>query len=120
MNSFRYQAADSTGKIVTGQLEADSAHAAMAQLRGQGLTPLEIKAQTNSSSTSGVLIAAKLSSSDLAWATRQMASMLGASLPLEEALSATVDQAERPHIARTLSAVRTDVRSGMRLADALA
>ncbi|MCC4261621.1 type II secretion system inner membrane protein GspF [Pseudomonas aestusnigri] len=120
MNSFRYQAADSTGKIVTGQLEADSAHAAMAQLRGQGLTPLEIKAQTNSSSTSGGLFAAKLSSSDLAWATRQMASMLGASLPLEEALSATVDQAERPHIARTLSAVRTDVRSGMRLADALA
>lgn len=120
MNSFRYQAADSTGKIVTGQLEADSSQAATAQLRGNGLTPLEIKAQASTNSTSGGLFAAKLSSSDLAWATRQLASMLGASLPLEEALSATVDQAERPHIARTLSAVRTDVRSGMRLADALA
>lgn len=120
MNSFRYQAADNTGKIVTGQLEADSIQAAMAQLRGNGLTPLEIKAQANTSNASGGLFAAKLSSSDLAWATRQLASMLGASLPLEEALSATVDQAERPHIARTLSAVRTDVRSGMRLADALA
>ncbi|WP_017906461.1 type II secretion system inner membrane protein GspF, partial [Pseudomonas asplenii] len=48
------------------------------------------------------------------------ASLLGASLPLEAALSATVEQAEKKHIAQTLSAVRTDVRGGMRLADALA
>ena len=43
-----------------------------------------------------------------------------ASLPLEAALSATVEQAEKKHIAHTLSAVRADVRSGMRLAEALA
>ena len=66
------------------------------------------------------LFSTKLSDNDLAWATRQLASLLGASLPLEAALSATVEQAEKKHIAQTLSAVRADVRSGMRLADALA
>ncbi|WP_454566138.1 type II secretion system inner membrane protein GspF, partial [Pseudomonas sp. AIG] len=68
----------------------------------------------------GGLFSAKLSDNDLAWATRQLASLLGASLPLEAALSATVEQAEKKHIAHTLSAVRADVRSGMRLAESLA
>src|SRR5690606_22427301 len=121
MITFRYEAADSTGKLVTGHLEADSPHAALAQLRTLGLTPLDVQADGRAGQAQATgLFASRLSSSDLAWATRQLASLLGASLPLEAALSATVEQAERPHIARTLSAIRSDVRGGMRLADALA
>ncbi|WP_313025695.1 type II secretion system inner membrane protein GspF [Pseudomonas lopnurensis] len=121
MITFRYEAADSTGKLVIGHLEADSPHAALAQLRSLGLTPLDVQADGAAGQAQAAgLFAPRLSSSDLAWATRQLASLLGASLPLEAALSATVEQAERPHIARTLSAIRGDVRGGMRLADALA
>ncbi|MEE9877276.1 MAG: type II secretion system F family protein [Stenotrophomonas maltophilia] len=61
-----------------------------------------------------------MSASELAWATRQLASLLAASLPLEGALSAVIEQAERPHVAQALTAVRADVRAGQRLTVALA
>lgn len=121
MNRYRFEAADANGKIEAGHLEADSQSAAFGVLRGRGLTALRVQIESNvSSAGSGGMFSAKLSDNDLAWATRQLASLLGASLPLEAALSATVEQAEKKHIAQTLSAVRADVRSGMRLAEALA
>src|SRR3546814_83604 len=46
--------------------------------------------------------------------------LLAARLPLEAALRATLEQAERRHVARTLAAVRDDVRAGHRLGEALA
>ncbi|MBH9355447.1 type II secretion system inner membrane protein GspF [Pseudomonas aeruginosa] len=122
MQTFRYEAADAQGRIETGTLEADSQRGALGQLRARGLTPLEVREQAGGGTGqgAGALFAPRLSDGDLAWATRQLASLLAASLPLEAALSATLDQAERKHIAQTLSAVRSDVRGGMRLADALA
>ncbi len=121
MNRYRFEAADATGKIEAGHLEADSQSAAFGVLRSRGLTALLVQIDSNTPGGSGAgLFSTKLSDNDLAWATRQLASLLGASLPLEAALSATVEQAEKKHIAQTLSAVRADVRSGMRLAEALA
>ncbi|KAF0866349.1 type II secretion system inner membrane protein GspF [Pseudomonas sp. LD120] len=121
MNRYRYEAADAVGKVQSGYLEADSQGAAFASLRSRGLTALQVQlAHDNGPGAAAGLFSARLSDNDLAWATRQLASLLGARLPLEAALSATVEQAERKHIAQTLSAVRSDVRSGMRLAEALA
>ncbi|MFA7944232.1 type II secretion system inner membrane protein GspF [Pseudomonas brenneri] len=121
MNRYRYEACDASGKLEAGHLEAESQGAAFASLRSRGLTALLVQVEGSANAVgSSSLFSAKLSDNDLAWATRQLASLLGASLPLEAALSATVEQAEKKHIAQTLSAVRADVRSGMRLADALA
>ncbi|OOH79164.1 type II secretion system protein GspF [Pseudomonas koreensis] len=120
MNRYRFEAADATGKIESGHLEAESQSAAFSVLRGRGLTALSVSKESNVAQHGGGLFSAKLSDNDLAWATRQLASLLGASLPLEAALSATVEQAEKKHIAHTFSAVRADVRSGMRLAESLA
>ena len=63
---------------------------------------------------------ARLSDADLAWLTRQLASLLAARLPLDAALSATLDQAEKKHIATVLLGVRDDVRAGHKLSAALA
>lgn len=120
MNRYRYEAADASGKVEAGHVEADSQSAAFATLRGRGLTALLVQLEGQPAAAGSNLFSAKLSDNDLAWATRQLASLLGASLPLEAALSATVEQAEKKHIAQTLAAVRADVRGGMRLADALA
>lgn len=120
MNRYRFEAADASGKVESGHVEADSQSAAFASLRGRGLTALLVQLESNPSVASSSLFTPKLSDNDLAWATRQLASLLGASLPLEAALSATVEQAEKKHIAQTLAAVRADVRGGMRLAEALA
>src|SRR5690606_1856838 len=63
---------------------------------------------------------ARISDADLGWLTRQLASLLSASLPLEAALRATFEQAERRHVARVLAQVRDDVRAGLRFGQALA
>ncbi|SAI72980.1 general secretion pathway protein F [Bordetella ansorpii] len=121
MAHFRYRAADGAGKIVRGQLDADSPRSARAQLRGRGLAVLEVaEAQGSAGAAGASLFAPKLKDSELAWATRQLSSLLTGRLPLEEALTGVVEQAEKKHIAESLSAVRADVRGGMRLADAMA
>lgn len=117
MPTFQYEAADGQGRIERGTLEAEGQRAALGQLRQRGLTPVALEEHSRPSAG---MFAPRLSDSELAWATRQLASLLAASLPLEAALGATQDQAERKHIAATLGAVRNDVRSGMRLAEALA
>ncbi len=117
MALFDYQAANAQGRIEKGQLDADSPRGARQLLRGRGLTPVQVSAARGAGSGWG---ARRLSASELAWATRQLASLLAASLPLEAALSAVIEQAERPHVAQALTAVRADVRAGQRLTVALA
>lgn len=117
MALFDYQAANAQGRIEKGQLDADSPLGARQLLRGRGLTPVQVSAARSVGSGWG---ARRLSASELAWATRQLASLLAASLPLEGALSAVIEQAERPHVAQALTAVRADVRAGQRLTVALA
>lgn len=96
MNRYRFEAADATGKIESGHLEADSQGAAFGVLRSRGLTALSVHKESNvAQHGGGGLFSARMSDNDLAWATRQLASLLGASLPLEAALSATVEQAEK-------------------------
>ena len=116
MALFDYQAANAQGRIEKGQLDADTARGVRQQLRGRGLTPVQVSAARTAGSGWG---ARRLSASELAWATRQLASLLAASLPLESALSAVIEQAERPHVAQALTAVRADVRAGQRLTVAL-
>ncbi|HFK2921603.1 TPA: type II secretion system inner membrane protein GspF [Stenotrophomonas maltophilia] len=117
MALFDYQAANAQGRIEKGQLDADSPRGARQLLRGRGLTPVQVSAARGAGTGWG---ARRLSASELAWATRQLASLLAASLPLEGALSAVIEQAERPHVAQALTAVRADVRAGQRLTVALA
>ena len=117
MALFDYQAANAQGRIEKGQLDADSPRGARQLLRGRGLTPVQVSAARSAGSGWG---ARRLSASELAWATRQLASLLAASLPLEGALSAVIEQAERPHVAQALTAGRADVRAGQRLTVALA
>jgi len=117
MALFDYQAANAQGRIEKGQLDADSPRGVRQLLRGRGLTPVQVSPARSAGSGWG---ARRLSASELAWATRQLASLLAASLPLEGALSAVIEQAERPHVAQALTAVRADVRAGQRLTVALA
>ncbi|MDX3908161.1 MAG: type II secretion system inner membrane protein GspF [Pigmentiphaga sp.] len=122
MPSYRYEAADAVGKLDRGLVDADSPRAARAHLRARGLTPLAVE-ETGGERTGGgsrSWFSARMSDAELAWATRQLASLLAARLPLDAALTATAEQAEKKHITEVLTSVRADVRAGHRLADALA
>jgi general secretion pathway protein F len=116
MPSFRFEAADSAGRIEKGLLDADSAAAARATLRSRGLVPLQVSSLTQKTITLG---RRRFSEGELALATRQLASLLGAGLPVAQALGATVEQAEHRAVREVFAAVRSDVFAGHRLAEAL-
>ncbi|MBO1113431.1 type II secretion system inner membrane protein GspF [Bordetella petrii] len=119
MPSFRYEATDLVGKIVHGTLDAETERSARNQLRARGLLPLSTMPAASRQGGSG-LPQRRLSDTELAWLTRQLASLLAARLPLDAALNATLEQAESRHVAGALAGVRDEVRAGYRLADALA
>lgn len=122
MAAFDYIALDEQGRKQKGALEADSARQMRQLLRDRGLTPLSVeqsseKQQREKSFSS--LLTPHISVRDLALLTRQLATLVQASLPLEEALSAAAQQTSKPKVRSMLLAVRAKVLEGHTLANAL-
>lgn len=121
MPAFRYEAADATGKTDKGVIEADSARQARTLLRARGLTPLLVDALgAQAAKRGGSSFGKRLSAQENALVTRQLASLLIAGLPLDEALAALADQAERAYVHELLAAIRAEVVGGSSLSVALA
>ena len=124
MPAFRYEAVDAGGTASKGIVHADSPRAARADLRARGLVPLAIDVLTGQIDAAGKVRARrfgdKLSTVELALFTRQLASLLEANLPLEQAFSALMEQAERVYMRDLIAAIRAEVMGGVSLSDALA
>src|SRR5438309_6139957 len=120
MPSFRFEASDSAGHIEKGLVEADSAAAARATLRARGLIPLAVSGLAATGAQRIVFQRRRFSEAELARATRQLASLLTAGLPVAQALGAAIEQAEDRAVREVFAAVRSDVFAGHRLAEALA
>ena len=123
MSAFRYEAVDPVGATRKGVVNADSARAARADLRAQGLVPLVVDAITTQLDDAGQTrrrgFGDHLSTNELALFTRQLASLLEASLPLEQAFSALLEQAEKPYLRDLVASIRSEVMGGSSLSDAL-
>ena len=120
MPAFRFEAATPAGRIERGIVDADSAKQARGVLRERGLTPIQLAAVDDKPAAAGtVTFGGRLADAELAMATRQLASLLSARLPLERALAAIVEQAERPLVRDRFAAVRSEVVAGQTLAAAM-
>ena len=123
MPAFRYEAVDNIGATHKGVVNSDSARAARADLRVQGLTPLAVEAITAQVDEQGVAkrrgFGERLSQNELALFTRQLASLLEAGLPLEQAFTALLEQAERPYVRDLIASIRAEVIGGASFSDAL-
>ncbi|MGA4634209.1 GspF family T2SS innner membrane protein variant XcpS [Pseudomonas solani] len=122
MAAFEYLALDARGRPQKGVLEADSARQVRQLLREKQLAPLEVKAtRTREQAASGGRLgfARGLSARDLALVTRQLATLVQAALPIEEALRAAAAQSTSPRIQSMLLAVRARVLEGHSLAGSL-
>lgn len=123
MPAFSYEAVDETGASKKGVVNADSARAARADLRAQGLVPITVNTIAGQLDEAGLTkrsaFGDHLSTIELALFTRQLSSLLEASLPLEQALSALLEQAERTYMRDLIASIRSEVIAGASLSDAL-
>jgi general secretion pathway protein F len=131
MPGFQYTAYDLEGREQRGVIESDSARIARQSLREQGLFPLDVSAieaandaSIGSNSTLGTLAKLRagrgLSSEALTNLTRQLATLIGAGLTVEGALTALVDQAETERERQIVAGLRASIREGQALAQAMA
>lgn len=119
MPAFAYQALDSTGKTRRGVLQGDTARSVRASLREDGLNPLEVTpvAQAQASSS---FFRRGLSGAQIALLTRQLATLLKAGLPVDEALAALAEQNEDERVRTLVVSLRAKVMEGSSLAAGLA
>jgi general secretion pathway protein F len=121
--AFRYEAVDSLGATRKGVVNADSARAARSDLRTQGLVPIAVDAIASQLDASGETrrrgFGDRLSTVELSLFTRQLASLLEASLPLEQAFTALLEQAERSYVRDLIASIRSEIMAGASLSDAL-
>jgi general secretion pathway protein F len=121
MGAYEYSALDVRGRTRKGVLEGDTARQVRAQLRDQGLTPLDVSEVAQREKRGGRLTfqGRGLSATDLALVTRQLATLTRAGQPLEEALRTVAQQTDRARIRRVILQVRSRVVEGHSLATGL-
>lgn len=123
MPAFEYLALKTSGRKERGVLEGDNARQVRQLLRERGLTPLDVNAVTEREKRRGLSLQLRrggMAAADLALFTRQLATLLRAGCPLEEALGTVARQTHKTGVKRIILAVRARVVEGRPLAAGLA
>jgi general secretion pathway protein F len=126
MPVFEYKALDPAGRAVGGLREADSPKSLRAALRRDGIFLTEVLGQQEAAAAEKRevsvrrMLGGRISATDVAITTRQLAVLIGAGVPLIEALTALVEQVDQERMKRVVSDVKQRVNEGSSLADAMA
>jgi general secretion pathway protein F len=122
VSAFEYTALDTAGKERKGILEGDTPRHIRQLLREQQLLPVAVAevAQKEARRQRSFSLSRRVSSTDLALFTRQLATLVRAGLPLEESLLAVSQQTEKPRVQSIILGVRSRVMEGHTLANGFA
>ena len=123
MAAYEYLALDQEGKQHQGTMEADSSRHVRQILRDRQWTPLSVDTvdehKKKSQSSFPTLFIRGVSAVELATLTRQLATLIQAAMPVEEALQAVASQQEKRRLKNILLAIRSKVLEGYTLAQSL-
>ncbi|HEX4045908.1 MAG TPA: type II secretion system inner membrane protein GspF [Gammaproteobacteria bacterium] len=127
MPAYHYIAIDQNGREQKGVIEAETEKHVRQLLRDQALMPVQVQStrQKAGAHASGkrnwsfLKTTYRLSPKELALITRQIATLLSAGLPVEEALAAVAEQVEKSRLKGLVLSVRSKVMEGHALAAAL-
>lgn len=121
MPAFEYDALNPAGRHKRGIGEAETARQVRQQLRKQGLTPVSVSAieKKQADDAGGIWTIARLPASEISLMTRQLATLVRAGLPLDDALQALSEQVENKHVRHMVLAIRGRVLEGHSLSEAM-
>lgn len=120
MAAYEYLAFDASGTRKKGLIEADTPKQARQQLRGMGLSPVELDIVSQQQDTQqGRVRRDKISVATLSLITRQLSTLISAGQPIESALLAVSKQTNKAQASKVLLSIRSRVLEGYALSDAL-
>ncbi len=124
MAIFVWEGRTAQGRIVKGDtLEAPNLEAALARLREQRIRPIANKVREKGAGLDKELsipgFGPTVSTKELSVATRQLATMIDAGLPIVQCLEILGEQSENKLLRTTITSIRRDVEGGCTLADSL-
>ena len=120
MATYGYRAITKAGKEVKGSLEADNKDLAMAELRRQELTIIDLGEQSFLTKDIDIQIGGWPKARDLSVMCRQFVSMTKAGVSILESLKMLCEQTENKRLQEALKEVRISVEKGETLADSMA
>jgi general secretion pathway protein F len=126
MPVYEYSALNKAGKTVKGIIDADSLAAARNKIRQTGNYPVDI--QETVPVSKGVRgrkppqfrLAQRVRQQEVSIATRQLATLLGAGIPLVSALNGLIEQTSNPAFKRIIAQLKDSVNEGNSFTSALA
>ncbi len=113
---FKWTGKSPRGEIVKGELTSNSKEEVKSYLRKQRIIPTRISPKPKPLFSS---LGGSVKEKDLVIFTRQFATMIGAGLPLIQALEILSKQTENKAFAKKITEIKTDVEGGSTFADAL-
>jgi type IV pilus assembly protein PilC len=117
VKKFNYQAKDtSTNKVIKATVQADSESAAAKLLIAQGFTPLDIKEANEEGSLLGQLTG-RITTKDKIVFTRQLATLIGAGLPLSQSLHTVLEQTANKRLQGVVEEIVASVEGGRSLSE---
>jgi type II secretory pathway component PulF len=132
MITFRYQAMEVSGATVRGVIEANDRKSALQMLGQRGLFPASLEACDASPAAPAQLLfaqqearpppvrlAAWIKRKEITAFTREMSALLGASIPIPQALEGLGQQEENPALKAVVLSISDSVREGTSLSTAL-
>jgi general secretion pathway protein F len=121
MEAFEYTSLDATGRTKKGIIQADSAKQARQLIRAQQLTPVDVQQviERHSSTGDSRQFRIRFKKNELPLIIRQLATLVEAGLPIDEALVTLQEQSDHRNTERILSTLHAKVMEGQSLAYAM-
>jgi len=122
MPAFKYKAIDRNGIEISGSIEGDTERHVRSILREKKLIPLLIKIINKEKSGKLRFSVSRntLSGVELAYFTRQFATLIKSGIPIDEALIAINEQNKKQHISDIILTIRSKILEGFNLSSSLA
>jgi len=118
MPIFSYTASDSSGKVVSGEIEAKDRAVVVERLRDSRLFPVKIE-ENKAKKIWGTINFEHVSGKEVMTLTQQLSSLLNAGLSLDRAFTVLVDLIENKRLNTVVSDIQNNIRGGNSLADSL-
>ena len=112
---FTYEALNRQGQSITGKVVAENTSEAYEKLREAGVVVTNLSELKTKAKKKG---GKKVTLSDMSMFSRQLAAMIGAGIPVTQAMSTLVAQTTNPTLANSIKEIAQDVEGGVALSEA--